>query len=64
MKQARSDDSTKVKALILKHLPKVKDVPNVEDELPKHKRGFNHIATARLLCPASLRTHFDRSPQE
>lgn len=64
MKQARSDDSTKVKALILKHLPKVKDVPNVEDELPKHKRGFNNIATARLLCPASLRAHFDRSPQE
>ena len=64
IKQSQLDDGGKVKGIILKLIPNVKDIPAIDDDLPKHRRGFHHLATARLLCPASLRTHFDRSPQE
>ena len=63
IKQARSDDGGKVKGMILKLIPKVKDIPAIDDDLPKHGRGFHHLATARLLCPASLRNHFDKGPK-
>lgn len=29
----------------------------------KSSRGFNHLTTARLLCPASLLAKFDEDPQ-
>ena len=63
IKQCRSDDAGKVKAMILKLIPNVNDIPAIDDDLLKHCRGFHHLATARLLCPASLRNHFDKGPK-
>ena len=63
IKQCRSDDAGKVKAMILKLIPNVNDIPAIDNDLSKHCRGFHHLATARLLCPASLRNHFDKGPK-
>ena len=63
IKQARSGDSGKVKTQILDHLPTIEDVPKVDHNLAKQDRGFKQLATARLLCPASLRHEFDKEPE-
>ena len=64
IKQARSDDSGKVKIHIIDSLPTIEGVPTIDHKLPKHHRGFRQIATARLLCPASLRDAFDEDPEQ
>ena len=63
IKQCRSDDAGKVKAMILKLIPNVNNIPAIDNDLSKHCCGFHHLATARLLCPASLRNHFDKGPK-
>ncbi|KAH9912559.1 uncharacterized protein B0H18DRAFT_1053302, partial [Fomitopsis serialis] len=64
LKQARSDDSTKVKNSVLTFIPKNLDnVPNIEQDHEKHQRGFRHLATGRLLTPAAIQWKFNADPQ-
>ena len=51
------------------YIPHVKDIPGVVDvpDLdPKKKdtRGFNHHASARMLCPQHLRDKFDEDQEK
>ncbi|KAI0727605.1 hypothetical protein C8Q72DRAFT_886299 [Fomitopsis betulina] len=64
IKQACSDDGSKVKTLFLKFLPTIKGAPCIKQDLVKHKCGFNHVATSCQLCPASLQSGLDKTPEE
>lgn len=57
IKQCRSDDAGKVKAMILKLIPNVNDIPAIDDDLLKHCRGF-HIRKNLFVLPSLARvTH-------
>jgi len=43
----------------LKDIPGVEEVPSIHASDSKETRGFNHHASARLLCPRHLRDKFD-----
>ena len=38
----------------------VEDIPNLDCKAKKDTRGFNHHASARMLCPRDLRDEFDK----
>ena len=42
-----------------KDIPGVEEVPRIDSKDNKENRGFNHHATARLLCPRRIRDEFD-----
>ncbi|KAF8910911.1 hypothetical protein CPB84DRAFT_1958086 [Gymnopilus junonius] len=70
--QSRGDDTSKLKTAILEYLyenpregSKFKFDYEIEQLLSadhKNIRGFNHLDTADLLCPLSMRDEFERDP--
>jgi hypothetical protein len=63
---ARSEDSARLKKAGLDYLARDpnKDVisPPLTKNDPKSNRGFNHPATARLLCPIKYLVRFQQDP--
>jgi len=43
----------------IKNIPGVDDIPMISIKAGKETRGFNHHASARLLCPRDKRDEFD-----
>ncbi|KAH9922412.1 uncharacterized protein B0H18DRAFT_1120969 [Fomitopsis serialis] len=64
--KARTDDVQKVKDSCLKYLPELgrSDIQNPPDNLAKELRGFENLATGRLLTPRSMRDVFDDNPTQ
>ena len=60
-KKTRSDDLPRVKGAIIDLLD-IKDGDHVLRD--KTARGFNNVATGRLLCPVSDIDEFDEGPSQ
>jgi hypothetical protein len=68
--KGRSDDCASLREDAIGYIRQVKGIPGVEDvpeldrKAKKDTRGFNHHATARLLCPREIRDEFDKDREK
>ncbi len=63
--RGRSDDLGVLKKDVLGYIPKCPGVESLEINNPnKSARGWSHITTARLLCPANRLVEFDGDPMK
>jgi hypothetical protein len=66
-KEARHEDTSSLKTWSIDYLPCRPEIDVIEPPLTrtqgKSVRGFNHPATARLLCPFKDLEEFDKNPQ-
>jgi hypothetical protein len=64
--KARADDCGSLKTKALAYMPKNIEVDVIRPPISPHHgkavRGFNHAATARLLCPMRYIERFDTEP--
>jgi hypothetical protein len=54
-----SDNCTSLCNDALDYIPRIKDVPNIEQKAKKEECRFCHYMTACLLCPQQLRDEFN-----
>ncbi|TFY51238.1 hypothetical protein EVJ58_g10673 [Rhodofomes roseus] len=61
---ARTDDISRLKYEALVHLPLVEGIDPPGPKLSKTSRGWHCPATARMLCPRTMRDEFDADPAQ
>jgi hypothetical protein len=58
--KGRSDDCGTLREAAIGYIPPVEGIPTLDRKANKELRGFCHHATARMLCPRSMRDEFDK----
>lgn len=58
--KGRSDDCGTLREAAIGYIPPVEGIPDLDRKANKELRGFCHHATARMLCPRSMRDEFDK----